>query len=57
MSLRLSYYHLIISYLTDADSGFAFFPIKFDALPAGKVIKANKAYIMAVVGVTPPRIT
>ena len=50
-------HYLSASYLTDASSGFPLLSIKWYALRPGKVIKAHKPHIVAVVGITPPRIT
>ena len=57
IALGLSYYPLAASYFTCADTGPPLFFIKTDTLPAGTVAQADKACIVAVMGITPSRIT
>jgi hypothetical protein len=57
IGLGSGYYHPAAGYFTSANSGFPLFFIKSYALRPGKMVEAHKADIMAIISVTPPRIT
>ncbi len=56
IGLGSGYHHLTTGYLTHTNSGLPLLFIKSDALRPGKMVQADKAHIMAVISITPPRI-